>query len=51
MSSTSAQQHKEFGESMGLEGSDLMEWVRVQQNFEREDKEYERKVKEDESKE
>jgi len=34
MSSTTAQQHKEFGESMGLEGSELMEWVRWQQTLE-----------------
>jgi len=50
MSSPTAQQRKEFGESMGLEGSELMEWVRVQQTFEREDKEYERKEKEREKK-
>ena len=35
---------------MGLEGSELMEWVHVQQTFEREDKEYERKEKEREEK-
>ena len=31
---TTAQQHNEFGESMGLEGSELMEWVRRQQTHE-----------------
>jgi len=38
MSSTSLQQLKEIGESMGLKGPDLMSFVRDQQNLERREK-------------
>jgi len=40
----------EFGESMGLEGAELMEWVRTQQIVEKEDKEYEKEETEREDK-
>ena len=40
----------ELGESMGLEGSELMEWVREQQTVLKEDREYEKEEKEREDK-
>jgi len=43
MSSTSTQQLREFGEVMGLAGSELMNFVREQQTLEREDREKEDK--------
>jgi len=51
MSSTSIQQLKEIGESMGLKGPELMNFVREQQTLEREkqrEKEKQDKEKEDE---
>jgi len=48
MSSTTIQQLREIAESMGLKGSEIMNFVRGQQALEREDKEKEdeRKAKE-----
>jgi len=54
MSSTSVQQLREIAESMGLKGSEIMNFVREQQTQEREEREKqrlfeaERKAKEDE---
>ena len=42
MSSTSLQQLKELGESIGLKGSDLAEFIKDQQNTEREEREKQR---------
>jgi len=50
MSGTSAQQLRKIGEAMGLKGSELTNFVRDQQNLEREEREKQRqdKAKEDE---
>jgi len=42
MLSTSAQQLKEVGASMGLEGTDLVNFIREQQKLEREERDKER---------
>jgi len=38
MSSTTLQQFKELGESLGLQGSDLVDFIKEQQNAEREER-------------
>ena len=50
MSSTSVQQFREIAEAMGLTGSEFTNFVKDQQNLEREEREQQRqdKVKEDE---
>ena len=42
MSSTTLQQLKELGESMGLQGADLVDFIKEQQNAEREERERQR---------
>ena len=42
MLSTSAQQLKKVGSSMGLEGADLLNFIREQQKLEREERDTER---------
>jgi len=42
MLSTSAQQLKKVGSSMGLEGADLLNFIREQQKLEREERDKER---------
>jgi len=52
MSSTSLQHLKEIGESMGLKGPELMNFVREEQTLEREEREKQReKEKQDREKE
>jgi len=46
MSSTTLQQLKELGESLGLQGSDLVDFIKEQQNAEREERERKRGKKE-----
>ena len=48
MSSTTLQQLKELGESMGLQGTALVEFIKEQQNTEREEREKLRHEKEKE---
>jgi len=49
--SSSLQQFKEFGESTGLTGAELVEFVKEQQASERADRQAEREAKEKESEE
>jgi len=51
MSSTTFQQQKELGESLGLQGTALVEFIKEQQNTEREEREKQRVEKEKEREE
>ena len=48
MSSTTLQQLKELGESLGLQGNALVDFIKEQQNTEREEREKLRQEKENE---